>query len=123
MVIDALMSIACWHPRTDGLNQFNPGGGVSIAQDIGYGREVYAAGGVYLDSYSRPSTTVGVGIRVGIPEVGFDIMAAHVTGSRLNGFPIVPLPSVYVGNGTLSFHVTLVGEAIAVSARVRAWRF
>jgi hypothetical protein len=123
MIAEIAVIMASWHPQSDGMNSFNPGAVAAIAAPTIRGCEVYAFGGVYRDSYKEMANLYGAGLRRSWGYVGADIAVAHVHGSHLDRYPVAPIPSVFVGIDPVWVHVSLVGKAVSLSARIRAWEF
>ena len=94
MVLETLLIFGAWHPNNEGdYESFTPGIFASVS-DEWQTVTPYATAGVYRDSYGKFAYTAGVGADIG-QVYGVGLTFAHVHGSGLKNFPIVPVPSVF----------------------------
>lgn len=120
MVVDALMLMASWHPGEESkYNAFNPGLIMSVGTELERCMP-YVCAGAYLDSHEHWASVAGAGIRFGDDTVGFKVTVAHVHGSEVEKYPVVPILSGYYNCGRWGFEVLYPG-AIAFGVRYRIW--
>ena len=119
MVVDAIFTLASLHPGHDGeYNAFNPG----LLFAAGPRNErvwPYVIGGAYYDSHEHVATVLGAGCRFGDPAFGIDITLAHVHGSDVEKYPVVPIPSIYAGHGRWTARFILNAQAVALGVQYR----
>lgn len=119
MVVDALLTLCSIHPSHDGdYNAFNPGLLLSAGPRIER-IHPYLVGGAYLDSYNELATAAGGGCRFGDDTFGLDIMIAHVHGSGLEEYPVVPVPSVYFGDERWRVRILYTNQTIGLGIGYR----
>lgn len=119
MVVDALLTLCSIHPGHDGdYNAFNPGLLLSTGPRTERAHP-YLVAGVYRDSYNEWATVAGGGCRFGGDEFGIDIMVAHVHGSGLEKYPVVPVPSMYFGTADWRARILFTNQTIGLGIEYR----
>ena len=117
MIAEIATLFASFHPYDPGMNDINPGLLGAISTEWHPHAVAYLTGGVYRDSYSKQYAIGGGGFRVSYPYGGVDIAILKTHGSHLAGWPVFPVPSVFVGANGCFAQVSLFGRAVGFSAR------
>ena len=68
--------------------------------------------GAYIDSYRKVATMIGAGVDIG-RDYGVGLTVAHVDGSDMECFPVVPLPSLFYRSGEHGVRIICAPDATA----------
>lgn len=94
MVVEAIALICALHPGHEGdYNAFTPGLFVSVQPERQFFTP-YVTAGAYRDSFDKLATQISVGCDAG-KRFGIGLALAHVTGSHMEQYPVVPIPSLF----------------------------
>lgn len=96
MVIELLSLVASYHlDREHEYNERNPGLIAVVGIQHTEWLRSYVTAGAYVDSYSKTAPLAGVGFDIG-KSYGVSVALAHVNGSDMESYPVVPLPSLFI---------------------------